>query len=77
VIVARTTLWAILAASSVAAVLWVSRSSWDQLAARVRWLRDAPMALHESSRLAYVTGTGLGAVVAALILAAAVLLLRA
>ncbi len=74
-IVARTTLWLVLAAPSVAAVVWLSRASWGEVGAKLQRLRDAPIAIQESSRVAYVTGAGIGAATAALILAGTAMVL--
>jgi hypothetical protein len=61
VIVARTTLWIMLAAPSVAAVVWLNRTGPRELTHR---LRDAPKAIRDCPRLAYVAGAGLGAALA-------------
>jgi hypothetical protein len=65
VTVARTTLWIVLAASSVGALFWLSRASWEE---QLRRLRDAPTAIRECPRLAYLTGAGIGVAAAALVL---------
>jgi heme A synthase len=73
VIVARTALWIMLATLSVAALVWLSRTSWAELDRHRRRLRDAPDALRESSDLAFAAGVGVGAAIAALVLGGAVM----
>jgi hypothetical protein len=74
VIVARTALWIMLATSSVAALVWLSRASWAELDRHRRRLREAPGALSESSDAAFVAGVGVGTAVAVLVLGCAALL---
>jgi hypothetical protein len=71
VIVARTALWIVLATSSVATVVWLSRLSWNDLDRHRRRLRDAPSTLRESSDVTFAAGVGVGTAVAALVLAGA------
>lgn len=67
-IVVRTALWIVLAASSVSAVVWLGRASWDELDWHWRRLLDARSALRESSGVAFAAGVGVGTAVAALVL---------
>ena len=67
-IVARTAVWIVLATSSVAGVVWLSRTSWAELDRHRRRLREAPTALRESSDVAFATGVGVGIAVAAFLL---------
>lgn len=62
-----------LAASSVSAVVWLCRASWDELDRHWRRLLDAPSALRESSDVAFAAGVGIGTAVAALVLGGAVM----
>jgi hypothetical protein len=75
VVVARIALWIMLATSSVAAVVWLSRMSWDELDRHRRRLRDAPSALRESSDVAFAAGVGVGTAVAALVLGGAAMIM--
>ena len=70
-IVARTALWIMLATSSVSAVVWLCRASWDELDRHWRRLRDTSSALRESSGVAFAAGVGAGTVIAALVLGGA------
>ncbi len=72
--VAHTALWIMLATSSVAAIVWLSRTGWAELDRHRRRLREAPSALRESSDVAFAAGIGIGTTIAALVLAGAAMI---
>ena len=73
--VAHTALWILLAAPSLAAIVWLTGMSWEELDRHRRRMLDAPRTLRETPDIVFAAGVGLGAVAALAVLGAVAVIL--